>query len=148
MKSENVSRATELLEASFRPLLSIATTILPHLIRASVILHRTWKRLPADVARIIIGIIFCFFGGLYPAVFAAVQATKLGGWSIFQGAINQLATEVTVILEASKKDDEENKGKKEDEKTFMMRKLNVVMTKVNPEKVSAGKIKSISSFIY
>jgi hypothetical protein len=141
MKSEDVSRAMELLEASFRPLLSIATTILPHLIRASVILHRTWKRLPADAARIIVGIIFCFFGGLYPAVFAAVQAIT------FQGAINQLSAEVSIILEASKKDDEENKGKREDEKTFMMRKLNVVMTKVNPEKVSAGNIKSIESFV-
>lgn len=135
MNSENVSRATTLLEASFRPVLALATAILPHVIRATAILKRTWKRLPADEAQIIIGIIFCFFGGLYPALFAAIQAIKIGGWSTFQGAMNQLSMEVTVILEASKKDDENNKDKKEDEKTYMMRKLNIVLTKVNPEKV-------------
>jgi len=139
MYTENVSRATDLLEASFRPLLVIATATLPHLIKATAILQRSLKRLPADEARIIIGIIFCFFGGLYPALFAAIQAIKIGGWSTFQGAVNQLSMEVTVILEASKKDDENNKDKKEDEKTYIMRKLNIVLTKLNPEKVRQNR---------
>lgn len=134
----NVTKATSLLQASFRPLLSILTLALPFLINTTRKLHRNWKRLPADTAEIIVGFVFCFFGGLYPALFAAVQAVKLGGWNTFKGALSTLSKEVIVILEASEKDDEANRTRgtgKEDEKSFMIRKLNLVMTKVNPEKV-------------
>ena len=135
----NVTKATSLLQASFRPLLSILTLALPFLINTTRKLYRNWKRLPADTAEIIVGFVFCFFGGLYPALFAAVQAVKLGGWNTFKGALSTLSKEVIVILEASEKDDEANRTRgtgKEDEKSYMIRKLNVVMTKVNPEKVS------------
>jgi hypothetical protein len=135
----NISKVAELLQAWFRPFLSILTVALPFLITATRTLTRVWKRLPADTVHLIIGIVFCFFGGLYPALFAAVQAIKLGGWSTFKGALSTLSKEVEIVLEASKKDDDETKtkrrGKEEDETSFMIRKMNLVMTKVNPEKL-------------
>jgi hypothetical protein len=54
----------------------------------------------------IIGLIICFFGGLYPTLFAAAEAFRLCGWERTQGAIMDIYTETVTILEQSKKDDE------------------------------------------
>jgi hypothetical protein len=61
--------------------------------------------LPKNVAQFLIGFVFCFFGGIYPTVFAAVQAAEHGGRKAFVQAISDLAHEISVILDESKKDD-------------------------------------------
>ena len=134
MESTQLSMAAEFLQASFRPLLRILTITLPFLITTIRKLYHMWIRLPIDVTHIIIGLVFCFFGGLYPTLFAAIQAVKLGGWSTFTGALSDLSDEVVVVLEANKKDEKPD-VKKMDEKELILRKLNLVMTKINPAKV-------------
>jgi hypothetical protein len=67
--------------------------------------YKVFNALPKNVAQFIIGACFCFFGGLYPTVFAAVQAAEHGGRKTVVQAVSDLANEIMVILEESKKDD-------------------------------------------
>lgn len=35
---------------------------------------------PTDLLEALLGLMFCFAGGLYPTLFAAVEAARLTGW--------------------------------------------------------------------
>ena len=80
---------------------------------------------------------------MYPALFAAFEAARHGGAKQVQEALNDLADEAMIIIEASKKDDDldlDNDGIKDvdaiDSKKYAVRKAKLVMKKINPEKVS------------
>ncbi len=71
-----------------------------------------------------------------------MEAAKHGGIKDVVQALNDLSDEAMKIIDASKKDDdvdEDNDGKKDveqiDAKTLLLRKTNLVMTKMNPQKV-------------
>merc|ERR1719410_1833879 len=42
-------------------------------------LNEIWKKLDDHIVKSIIGFAFCFFGGMYPTLFAGVQAAEQGG---------------------------------------------------------------------
>jgi hypothetical protein len=114
----------------------------PHVItfcQKAVVLY---KSLPEDQLQLLIGFMICFFGGVYPALFAAIEAAKHGGLNNVKLALKDLAEEAMVIVEASKKDDtvdQDKDGKPDvnqlDAKALMVRKANLVVTKMNPQKV-------------
>lgn len=92
--------------------------------------------------------IFCFFGGTFPTLFAAIQAAEYGGRKTVMNAIVELADEALVILEEVKKDDDvdaDKDGKKDVEQIsgseLLKRKTLLVLKKMNPEKID----KAISS---
>ena len=96
----------------------------------------------------IYGFVFCFFGGTFPTLFAAIQAAEYGGRKTVMNAITDLADEALVIMEEVKKDDDvdENKdGKKDVDQIsgaeLLKRKTLLVLKKMNPEKID----KAISS---
>jgi hypothetical protein len=102
-----------------------------------------YRQLPQNFLEFGIGIIFCFFGGVYPTLFAAVQAAENGGRTAVLDALYDLAQEATIIVEESKKDDtadEDKDGKKDvveiTNKEYYQRKTLLVLRKMNPEKVS------------
>lgn len=79
---------------------------------------------------------------MYPALFAAIEAAKHGGWEDLKTAVKDLVDEALVIVEESKKDDdldEDNDGVKDvnqiSNKEYLMRKMNLVLVKINPAKV-------------
>ena len=89
-----------------------------------------------------IGFVFCFFGGLYPVLFAAIQAAEYGGRETVMDALKDLSDEASGIIEASKKDDkldEDNDGIADVDqiagKELVHRKTMLVLRKMNPEKV-------------
>ena len=124
------------IEKALGPVLQVVTIILPYLITYTDRIYRYYKSLPKDTARLWIGFIFCFSGGLYPTLFAAVQAAKHGGIEIIADALGDLSDEAIKLIEANKKDDEVDKdGKQKSGNELMMRKVNLVLTKMNPAKV-------------
>lgn len=102
---EKIGKAGELLQSVAKPLATFLGFIIPPLFLMTAKAYKVFKTLPTNVAQFIIGACFCFFGGLYPTVFAAVQAAEHGGRKAVVQAISDLANEITVILEESKKDD-------------------------------------------
>jgi len=130
------------LEAHAKPIVAFLTATIPLVITFCQKLYAFYKTLPEDQLQLLIGFMICFFGGVYPALFAAIEAAKHGGLNKVRLALKDLADEATIIIEASKKDDkvdEDKDGKadveKLDAKALLMRKANLVVTKMNPQKV-------------
>eukprot|EP00729_Bicosta_minor_P017271 gene17271-33313_t len=65
--------------------------------------------IPVDLLSALVGLVWCFCGGLYPTLFAAVEAARLTGWETTSKAVTDLAEEAAIIAAESKKDDAEDK---------------------------------------
>ena len=107
--------------------------------------HKLYEKLPTDYLHLLIGAVLCFFGGFYPTVFAALQAAEHGGLTTVRKALKALSGEVMIIVNESKKDDTIDKDgdgipdtEQISSRTLMERKVKLVLTKMNPEKVNAA----------
>lgn len=139
---EKLNKAAELLQSAVRPLMKYATIALPHVITITEKTYAFWVKLPRDYALVVIGLIFCLFGGLYPTLFATVMAMEHGGRKVVVAAIKDLFDEAVKIIEASKKDDDtdaDGDGVKDvdqmSSQELLTRKAKLILTKMNPEKV-------------
>jgi len=104
--------------------------------------YRAFQKLPQNALLFLNGAVFCFFGGSFPTLFAAIQAAEYGGRMAVVVAISDLSDEAMIIIEESKKDDakdEDKDGKKDVEQIssaeYMTRKTKLVLRKMNPEKI-------------
>lgn len=118
---------------------------LPHIIKALTACRDFYKALPGDLLTAAIGLLFCFFGGLYPTLFAAVQAARLCGWEATQKAIMDIFDEAQTIMEENRKDDEKDDdgdGIKDvnqlEAKELLLRKSKLVLTKCDPGKLNSA----------
>lgn len=139
------SEALNKLQTHAKPILAFIENATPQIIAFCYKAKELYQTLPEDELYFIFGAIICFFGGVYPTLFAAIEAAKHGGIAKVQLALKDLANEAIVIIEASKKDDDvdnDNDGKRDvdqlDAKQLVLRKVNLVMTKMNPEKVNTA----------
>lgn len=126
-----------------RPLLNFVFDAIPIVINVAQAGYKVYKRLPMDWAQLLIGAILCFFGGFYPTVFAALQAAEHGGLSTVRNALSAISEEITIIVEENKKDDakdDDGDGVADTNqitgKELVKRKVKLVLTKMNPEKVN------------
>jgi len=139
---EKMTAAAAMLQGVAKPVLDVITFLLPKIINYTMIAYVSFKKLPQNVMNFLIGFVFCFFGGLYPVLFAAVQAAEYGGRKTIMEAVSDLANEALTIIEESKKDDEldeDNDGKADTSQLsgqdYMKRKTLLVIRKMNPEKI-------------
>lgn len=139
---ESLTAAAKLMQSLAKPTIAVVSAALPVLIQFSATAYGFFKKLPKNVAQFLIGLVFCFFGGLYPTLFAAVQAAKESGVRTVAKAMEDLSEEAMIIIEESKKDDarDDDKDGKADVaqlegKDLMARKFKLIMTKMNPKKV-------------
>jgi hypothetical protein len=145
---KKLSGAADALQKISKPVFEFIVVALPVVITYFGKAREAFQKLPQNALNFIIGFCFCFFGGMYPVIFAAIQAAEHGGRQLVVDAVQDLAKEATIIIEESKKDDDidaDKDGKKDtselSNKEYMIRKTNLVLTKMNPEKVD----KAISS---
>jgi len=135
------------LQAYAKPVIHLITSATPIIIASVGKAHAIYMSLPDDYLQLLWGSILCFFGGVYPALFAALEAAKHGGLDTAQEAFKDLANEATVIIEASKKDDDrddDGDGVKDVDalppKELILRKAHLVLTKMNPEKINKALV--------
>lgn len=156
------SQSAEILQKVAKPVVAAITVALPWIIKGCSVAWAWYKSLPQNAIKFLTGFIFCFFGGLYPVTFAAIQAAEHGGRKKVVEALTVLSEEALIIIEQSKKDDmkdDDGDGvadvKQIDNKAYAMRKVrffffstntflffssskiqvNLVMTKIDPKKV-------------
>ena len=141
----NMTAFAKVIQSVARPLVAVLVWVLPLAISYCRFLHATWKKIPYDTSTFLIGVVFCFFGGLYPTLFAALQAAKHSGITTVRVALSALANEALVIIEESKKDDDvdsDRDGKKDvdqiSNREYVLRKSRLIMAKMNPEKVDSA----------
>ena len=70
---EEMGNAAELLQKVARPVINLMFAIIPIVISSATTASNFYKKLPIVYVQLIIGFIMCFFGGVYPTVFAAIQ---------------------------------------------------------------------------
>lgn len=88
------------------------------------------------------GAVFCFFGGTFPTLFAALQAAEHGGRKTVIDALSDLSDEAMIVVNETKKDDDAKSDVKDlSPSQFVAYKTKLVLKKMNPEKVD----KAISS---
>jgi len=135
--------AEELIQKVARPLLAFLFEAIPVVISISQKIYKVYKELPTNVLYLLIGTVMCFFGGFYPTVFAALQAAEHGGLTTVRKALSALSKEVMVIVQENKKDnkkDDDGDGISDADqiegRELVKRKVKLVLTKMNPEKVN------------
>ena len=68
--------AEELVQKFASPVLNFIVNAIPFIISISQKCYAVYKRLPMPYVQFIIGTVMCFFGGIYPTVFAALQVSS------------------------------------------------------------------------
>ena len=104
---------------------------------------RRYKITPTNLLMAAIGLVFCFFGGTYAVLFAAIEAARLSGWESSYIALCDLASEANAILAESAKDDkkdDDGDGVSDvdqlDAKALLLRKTKLILTKCDPNKIN------------
>jgi len=138
-----LTAASKFLSAAIAPAISVVSIIFPYVVQTVNIANGIYQKLPHDGINALVGLVFCFFGGIYPTVFAALQAARSSGWDNMIKSIKDLSSEALIIIEESKKDDEVDADgdgiadvKQVDGKALILRKTKLVLAKCNPEKIN------------
>ena len=129
------------LQSVAKPLLNVLYIAIPLCIKFGRKIHGFWIKCDDNVIAVFIGFVFCFFGGLYPTLFSAIQAAEQGGRAVLVASLKDLADEAVVIMEQSKKDDKVDADKdgvadveQIENKEYVQRKTLLVLQKMNPQK--------------
>lgn len=135
--------ADELVQKLARPILNYIFEAIPVVISIIQNVYKVYKKLPLNYVHLLIGTVMCFFGGFYPTVFAALQAANHGGLTTVMKALKALSLETTTIINESKKDDKKDDDRdgvpdtdQIDGQELVKRKVKLVLTKMDPEKVN------------
>lgn len=139
---KQLSNAAQLVQVVAKPLVAVIMISIPFLITSIKYLHVQWQKLPQNAILFLTGSVFCFFGGTFPTLFAAIQAAEYGGRKQVWASLMVLADEATIIIQESKKDDEtdaDKDGKKDVDamtgSAFLKHKTALVLRKMDPSKV-------------
>lgn len=123
----------ENLEKLGKPAFEFLVTLLPMLVKIGNNVNIIWNKLDDHLIKSILGFAFCFFGGMYPMVFAGVQAAEQAGRKLVMESIGELSTEAGRILTESKKDDDDSTTSKLTGQQYAKHKTLFVLQKMNPD---------------
>jgi len=140
--SDNAKMVAEMVSKFSKPMVKGITIALPLVIAIVTHLWSMYKQLPEEELSLLIGCIVCFFGGVYPTLFAAITAAQYGGISVLAKSLGDLADEAITIINESKKDDKvdaDNDGVADvtqiGNDAYILRKAKLVSQKMDPKKV-------------
>jgi hypothetical protein len=114
---------------------AVTTTVkmcLPPVVAATRTVAAFYRNLPKDAIVAQVGLVYCFCGGCYPALFAAVQAAQVCGLQRMIGALGDLTDEAVIAVDAAS--NRINKQTQSTREMFSEMTL-VVMKSVDPTKV-------------
>jgi len=142
---QKLSAGAELLRKLAKPAVAFLTYAIPLCIVNGRRIREAYYALPSNMLQFQLGLIFCFFGGLYPVLFAAFQAAEYTGRQALRAASKDIGDEVLKIIEESKKDDttETVKALKagtgtNNDRAYWKHKTQLVLRKMDPEKLDTA----------
>lgn len=102
--AQNINQAITIAEQVFRVLIetlsTVAVFVLPPVTAITKIIAKFYRALPQDAIIAQAGLVYCFAGGYYPALFAAVQAAQRSGLTVMLDATRDLVEEGTKAIDA------------------------------------------------
>jgi hypothetical protein len=132
---KKTKQIAENLEKLGKPAFEFFVTLLPMVVQIGNKLNNLWRKLDEHAVKSLLGFAFCFFGGMFPMVFAGTQAAEQAGRALVIQSLQELATEATRIVDESKKDDDKSKTDKMTPQDYAKHKTLFVLQKMNPDKV-------------
>eukprot|EP00928_Gymnodinium_smaydae_P066480 TRINITY_DN4948_c0_g2_i1.p1 TRINITY_DN4948_c0_g2~~TRINITY_DN4948_c0_g2_i1.p1 ORF type:complete len:488 (+),score=146.45 TRINITY_DN4948_c0_g2_i1:71-1534(+) len=122
-----------------------ALIVLPYLGRGVTLFSELVSQMPEKVVYATLGFLMCFFGGVFPATIAAVEAWRLCGGKEALESVQDLYKEFIAVKTASEADDnldlDHNGVKDVDEmggKELLLRKTMLAARSVDPEKCNTA----------
>jgi len=107
--------------------------------------HVFFRVVPADLLAALFGVMLCFFGGVYPATIAAIEAWQQTGGRQAEKHISDLVGEFQRLMERSSEDDlldEDGDGIADVDqitaRELASRKVRLAITTLDPEKVNGA----------
>ncbi|KAL7556987.1 hypothetical protein ACA910_018271 [Epithemia clementina (nom. ined.)] len=139
---EKIEGLTKALRGLAKPMFDAFIFVLPRAINVVQIGYAYWMKLPQNAILFTYGSVFCFFGGTFPVLFAAIQAAEYSGRKAVVESLQALADEALIIIEESKKDDAKDDDgdgipdvKQISQSELLQRKTLLVLRKMNPDKI-------------
>lgn len=108
--------------------------ILPPVAYATKLVVGFYRSLPKDAITAQAGLVYCFAGGYYPALFAAVQAAQTCGWDTMCQALDDLGEQAGAAIDAVS-DEYRNKPSPTARAMFQQTTMTVLKT-VDPVKIN------------
>eukprot|EP00545_Synedropsis_sp_CCMP1620_P009380 CAMPEP_0119013712 /NCGR_PEP_ID=MMETSP1176-20130426/8801_1 /TAXON_ID=265551 /ORGANISM="Synedropsis recta cf, Strain CCMP1620" /LENGTH=401 /DNA_ID=CAMNT_0006966821 /DNA_START=44 /DNA_END=1249 /DNA_ORIENTATION=+ len=114
---------------------STAKIVLPPIVATTRALAAFYRTLPKDAIIAQVGFVYCFCGGSYPTLFAAVQAAQVCGLHRMLAALSDLTDEAVIAVDAASS----KMNKKAQSARAMFSEMTmVVMKSVDPVKINSA----------
>lgn len=117
----------------------------PYIVQAACFVHDVINKMPERLFYALLGFTICFCGGVFPTTIAAVEAWKVCGGNEALESAKELLAEWKKVLEANKKDNEEDKDNNGiadvDEisaQELLLRKSKLALRSVDANKINSG----------
>jgi hypothetical protein len=137
---QSIGRPSGNLEKTVESIVEIITgvlrTVIPPVVACARVTIRFYRSLPVDFIIAQIGLVYCFAGGYYPTLFAALTAAQQCGWQTMLYALEDLIEEATIAIEAASR---EVSNKAQSYRDAVTRKTMVVLAAIDPVKVSSSR---------
>jgi hypothetical protein len=134
---QSLDRPSGNLENTVESIVGIITdvckTVLPPMVTFARVTIQFYRSLPLDAIIAQVGLVYCFAGGYYPTLFAALTAAQQCGWQTMLFALEDLIEEATIAIEAASR---EVSYKARTYRDTVARKTMVVLAAIDPVKVS------------
>lgn len=108
--------------------------VLPPVAYATKLIVGFYRSLPKDAITAQAGLVYCFAGGYYPALFAAVQAAQNCGWQTMCQALDDLGEQAGAAIDAVS-NEYENKASPTARAMFQQTTMTILKT-VDPVKIN------------
>ena len=131
--SRNLENTVEAIVEIFT---GVCRTVLPPMVACARVTIRFYRSLPVDFIIAQVGLVYCFAGGYYPTLFAALTAAQQCGWQTMLYALEDLIEEATIAIEAASR---EVSNKAQSYRDAVTRKTMVVLAAIDPVKVSSSR---------
>lgn len=79
--------------------------ITPYYRWLAVVCYRIYKKLPMNMIQMVFGAALCFFGGVFVASIAAIEAFRQMGWDRVKADIKVVMDQAAIVSEANDEDD-------------------------------------------
>jgi hypothetical protein len=111
---------------------SVCQTILPPFFEFGRIVTAFYRCLPMDTIIAQAGLVYCFAGGYYPTLFAALSAAQQCGWENMVQALDDLAEQTMLAIDAASVS---KQGQSSSYRDVITQKTMVVLATIDPVKV-------------
>ena len=123
-------------------IIQMGSLVLPPAVGVARAIFGFYRALPKDAIVAQVGLVYCFAGGYYPTLFSSLQAAQQYGWNVMVEALQDLADEAILVIDALEADEKVNASKfgmNVDEASMLRslrKKTGLVMATVDPMKIN------------